>query len=142
MNIVLCGSIQCIDRMRELEVELTKLGHSVESPMSLAKRLYGEELTEYNPDTESEKKKNDNLIRKYFHLIKTSDAILVVNEEKNGITNYIGSNTFLEIGFAYVLEKRIFLLNDIPDMLHTDEIRAMNPVCLQGNIKSISSILT
>lgn len=45
----------------------------------------------------------------------------------------------MEMGMAYVNKKKIFLLNDIPqDVPYLDEIIAMDPICLRGNLKSIS----
>lgn len=53
--------------------------------------------------------------------------------------NYIGGNCLMEMGMAYVNKKKIFLLNDIPqDVPYLDEIIAMDPICLRGNLKSIS----
>ena len=43
----------------------------------------------------------------------------------------------LEMGFAHVLGKKIFLLNGIPDMHYKDEIRAMQPVVLDGDLNGI-----
>jgi predicted RNA-binding protein with PUA domain len=65
------------------------------------------------------------------------DAILILNLEKNNIKGYIGGNTFLEMGFAHVLNKKIFLLNEIPEMGYKDEIVAMKPVILEGDLNRI-----
>ena len=80
---------------------------------------------------------NDYLRVHYKHICE-SDAILVVNLEKNGIENYIGGNVLIEMGQAYVNDKKIFLLNEIPtDMPYTPEIECMDPVCLHGDIGNI-----
>ena len=34
------------------------------------------------------------------------------------------------MGFAHVLNKKIYLLNNIPEMSYSDEIRAMQPIVL------------
>ena len=73
-----------------------------------------------------------------FNLIKESDAVLVVNVDKNDIKNYIGGNTLLEMGFAHVLNKKIFLLNNIPDISYKDELRAMQPIVLNNDLSKIS----
>ncbi len=62
---------------------------------------------------------------------------LAVNIDKKGIKNYIGGNTFLEMGFAHVLDKKIFLLNEIPDISYKDEIKAMQPIILNGDLSKI-----
>jgi predicted RNA-binding protein with PUA domain len=62
---------------------------------------------------------------------------LVVNEDLNNVEGYIGGNTFLEMGFAHVLNKKIFLLNPIPEMGYEDEIVAMKPVVLNNDLEKI-----
>jgi len=69
--------------------------------------------------------------------MQNSDAVLVVNFDKKGIKGYVGGNSFLEMGFAHVLNKKIYLLNDIPDMGYKDEIEAMQPIILNGELNKI-----
>jgi len=88
---------------------------------------------------ESTKNKIDHdLIRDYYEEMKLCDVVLIANIDKNGISNYIGGNSFLEMGFAHVLNKKVFLLNDIPDMIYTDEIKAIQPVILNGDLLKIN----
>ncbi|MEI8343641.1 MAG: hypothetical protein WCF93_01670 [Candidatus Moraniibacteriota bacterium] len=77
------------------------------------------------------------MIRDYYEKIKASDAILVVNCDLNGVVGYIGGNSFLEMGFAHVLNKKIFLLNQIPETSFKDELIAMQPTILSGELKII-----
>jgi hypothetical protein len=63
--------------------------------------------------------------------------VLIVNIDKAGIENYIGGNSFLELGFAHVLSKSVYLLNPVPVMLYTDEIKAMQPIILNGDLSKI-----
>jgi hypothetical protein len=45
----------------------------------------------------------------------------------------------MEMGMAYVNKKKIFLLNDIPsEVPYIDEIKAMDPICLKGNLSAIA----
>lgn len=68
-----------------------------------------------------------------------ADAILVANFDKNGIKNYIGGNTLMEIGFAHVLNQKIFLLNPIPEIkYYKSEIEAVKPVIINGDLGKIS----
>ena len=94
-----------------------------------------------SPESRSESTENKikcNLLKTYFDLIKSSDAVLVINEAKEGVKNYIGGNTFLEMGFAHVLGKKLFLLNEIPDMFCKDEIKAMQPIVLNGDLDKVT----
>lgn len=78
------------------------------------------------------------MIRKHYEKIKNADAILVVNFEKKGIKNYVGGNSFLEMGFAYILKRKIFLLNDIPKLkFYREEIMAVEPIILHGDLSKI-----
>ena len=66
-----------------------------------------------------------------------SEAELVYNIEKHGIPNYIGGNTFLEMGFSHILEKSIFLYNPIPDLSYRDEMLAMQPRIINRDLTAI-----
>lgn len=72
-------------------------------------------------------KREFDAIKVHFNKIKEADAILVCNYDKNGIQNYIGANTFLEMGFAHCLGKKIYLVSPLPDMPYTnDELAAFD----------------
>ncbi len=58
----------------------------------------------------------NNLLQKCFERIRDHDAILVLNYEKSGIKGYIGGASLMEIGIAYYLGKKIFILNNLPDV--------------------------
>ena len=48
----------------------------------------------------------------------------------------------MEIGFAHVLNKRIFLLNPIPKIRYYEsEIKAVKPIILNGNIEKLRRFL-
>jgi hypothetical protein len=80
---------------------------------------------------------NDYLNDHYRNII-ASDAVFVVNLEKNGIKNYIGGNALIEMGQAYVTGKKIFLWNPIPDMPYKDEIIAVKPIVINGDFSKIN----
>jgi len=77
------------------------------------------------------------LIRNHFREIEKSEAILVLNYSKGRAKNYIGGNTLMEMGYAFYLNKKIFLLNPIPYQSYRDEIVAMQPKVLKGDLGKI-----
>lgn len=90
------------------------------------------------PSEHATVKRDNDYLRVHYRHILESDAILVVNLEKNGIHNYIGGNALIEMGQAYVNDKTIFLYNDIPtEVSYAAEIECMDPVCLHGDLKNI-----
>ncbi|PID33255.1 hypothetical protein CR969_01720 [Candidatus Saccharibacteria bacterium] len=88
------------------------------------------------------RKKRFDYLRVHYKHILESDAVLIVNETKNGIENYIGGNVLIEMGQAYVNDKKIFFLHGTPkDLPYLDEILAMDPICLDGKIENIKKYL-
>ena len=136
MKVVVCGSMQFCKEMVAAKNEMESLGFSVLLPEHSEE--YAKKEISDNESSESIKNKvEQDLIRKYFEEIKKCDTVLIFNQEKKNIPGYIGGNTFLEMGFAYVLNKKVYLLNDIPDMGYRDEIIAMQPIILNGDLKKI-----
>ena len=91
-----------------------------------------------------ELKKVMDTFRLHYKNILESDAILIVNDTKNGIENYIGGNVLIEIGQAYVNNKKIFFLNKMPtdkSITYLDEIYALQPICLEGNLENIKKYI-
>ena len=86
-------------------------------------------------------KRENNYLREHYKHILESDAVLIVNDKKNGIKNYVGGNVLMEMGQAYVNNKIIFFLNGMPTgMPYMDEIEAMDPICLNGDLKKIKEL--
>jgi hypothetical protein len=77
-------------------------------------------------------------IREFWRMMQGADAVLVLNLDKNGVKNYVGGNTLMEIGFAHVLDQKIFMLNPIPEMPYCkSEIEAVKPIIIGGDLKKI-----
>jgi len=131
-TISLCGSMMFAKEMLQIKKKLEAMNLIVN-------------LQEDAEDFTNGKKTNENKWQKieldpfktYFNVIKDSDSILVINIAKNKIRNYIGANTLIEMAFAHILDKKIFLLNPIPTLSYSDEIFAMKPVILNSQLNSI-----
>ena len=127
MKIAISGNIYMLPDIIEMQELLEERKHEVFPIFE-----YLEQLEEMN-----EKKKEKNRVS-FFDKLKESDALLVVNNSlKKGRENYISGSSFLEMGFTYALGKKIFLLQDIPDLSYKDEIMAMKPIILNGNLNKI-----
>ncbi len=144
MKIVICGSVEFTPRMKKISDELHKKGHETYLPLTAEKIIAGEiSLEDFkkekdtNGDFAFRKRTGEDLIKKHYNLISDCDAILVVNIKKDDQKNHIGANTFLEIGFAHVLGKKIYILNEIPENIYTDEIKAIQPIILHGDLDKI-----
>ncbi len=129
--------MQYTEQMLEMRDKLNALGHNA-FVTDLHKPFIGK-TDEEKEVIKIHQKNNKDAIREFWGSMQGADAVLVVNLDKHGISNYIGGNTFLEIGFAYVLNQKIFLLNPIPDIqFYKTEIEAMKPTILNGDLAKIS----
>jgi nucleoside 2-deoxyribosyltransferase len=135
MKICICCSLSFPDEVQRIVKELKALGHEVLIPHGIEIRAIEQ------PDFDPVAAKHDNgydAMRAHFAKIRESDAILVCNFTKKGIENYIGANTFLEMGYAYSLELPIYTLNPLPDQAYiNDEIHAFGAIVLNGDLAQI-----
>jgi hypothetical protein len=138
MKITICGSMKFHEKMREVQQRLEEMGHTVYVPKSIELM----DTVGYVHPTDNEEKVQAKIehdfIRAHFKKIEESDAILVLNYDKKGIKNYIGGNTFLEMGLAYWLDKKIFVLNPVPEMDYLTEMYAIQPEVINGDLSRIS----
>ena len=137
MKIVICASMSAAKKVMEVTSVLEKQGHELVIPRNMEKYAVGT-LNMENQHESTQNKIEGDLIRAYFEKIKNCDAVLTVNENKNEIANYIGGNTFLEMGFAHILNKKNYILNGIPEISYKDEIIAMQPIVLNGDLAKIN----
>jgi len=141
MKIVICGSSTFREKMLEYRDRLREIGHEpiVHPDYEAFCRGEKQEILKQVAAGEHHKvKREQGYIKWHYQAIVDSEAILVINFDKRGIKNYIGGNTLMEIGFAHVNDKKIFLLNPIPEELsYVDEIKAMVDTVLDDDLKKI-----
>ncbi len=78
------------------------------------------------------------LIDEHLEKIKRSDAVLVLNLDKSENSGYVGGNTFLEMGIAYFLRKKIFIWKKpSKDLPYYEELMALNPIFIEEDLKKI-----
>lgn len=136
MKVGVAGSMQFTERMMELCEQLEKQGHL--AFMSKFAPFFVGKTDEEKEKIKLTQKNQHDAIREFWKPMQTADALLVANYDKHGIKNYIGGNAFLEMGFAHVLNQKIYLLNPIPNMpYYGTEIAAMRPTVINGNLSLI-----
>lgn len=141
MKITIVGSIKFRKEMVEFRDKLNEIGHEGIICPQIEELAFNRnpELMQRIEKDHGKVKREEGFIKWYYNAIAGSDAILVLNYDKNGIKNYIGGNTLMEMGFAHVNDKKIFLLNPIPEEVsYVAEIKAMVDVVLNGDLTKIS----
>lgn len=123
MKIRICGSMNFYKEYERLKKELEARGHKVIIPL---------------PDEAYSKE--ENIKRKAMEVfntdLKKSDSILIMNFDKDNKINHIGVNSLMEIGMAFILNKKIFLYNKIPEFCR-EELEAIKVIELNGDLDKI-----
>jgi len=142
MRLVICGSSTFKERMIEFRDKLKSMGHEPVIHPDYEDFVNGKKQELWGQITggeHHEAKRSQGYIKWYYNEICKSDGILVLNYDKKGIKNYIGGNTLMEIAFAHVKDKKIFLLNEIPEEVsYVDEIKAMVDNVIGGDLNMIN----
>ncbi|MBD3249036.1 hypothetical protein GF336_03250 [Candidatus Woesearchaeota archaeon] len=124
MKMTIVGSMVFLDKYEEAKIKLEEIGHSVilpekdPMPEPIPKKRKLESMNDFNK----------NLLE--------SDSIIVMNYTKDEKKNHIGANTLMEIGMAFNREKKIFILNPIPDFCR-HELEAIGCVVLNGDLEKV-----
>ncbi|MFC1598511.1 hypothetical protein ACFL2U_00660 [Patescibacteria group bacterium] len=137
MKITICGSMVFAKEMLAAQKQLEELGHEVLIPIDTHECLIKPELQD-----DLDWAINQNLDKDHFSKVANSDAVLILNYPKNNINGYIGGSTLMELGIARHLDKKIFILHDLPDekdIRYALEIKVMKPIILNGNIDQITN---
>ena len=141
MKIYVLGSTSFMKEMVDAKNQLCALGFDGWIHPHYEAFVRGEKkehLVRWNKGEKAALKRENDYLKVHYKNILDSDAILIVNGEKNGIKNYIGGNVLIEMGQAYVHDKKIYLLNDLPkESSYFDEIDSMDPICLHGDLTKI-----
>ena len=136
MKIFLITSKSAYGTIPPIKKELESAGHVITLPNCYDDTGAEERQREMGRTQHAEWKSQ--MLRHSTNVIEGSDAVLVLNVDKNGVKNYIGGATFLEMYDAFRLGKKIYLLNEVPDGSLKDEIFGFQPVALNGDLAKIA----
>ncbi len=135
MHIFICASKHFYERIPPIKAALEKAGHVITLPNSYDNPTREFEMKEKSVSEHAQWK--GDMLRLQKEKVTANDAILVLNFEKNGMHNYIGGATFLEIYMAFEAGKKVFLYNDVPDGILHDELCGMQPIVINGDLSLI-----
>lgn len=142
MTITLCSSATFYKELFPIKETLEKRGCEVLVPLTAEKMKQNGNFNEMeyktwydNPDDFAQK---TFLMQEHLKCIDKSDAILVVNHEKKGVTGYIGGNVLLEMFYAWINKKPIYVLNPVGKELSLyEEVLGMTPIFLDGDLSKL-----
>ena len=139
MKVLIICSKQFYSRIDKIKVILENRNIQVFLPNCYENPETEERM--WNLGREEHQKFKAQMYKQSEDMIKNMDAVLVLNydKEKNNIVykNYIGGATFLEMYDAFRYDKKIFLMNPIPEGILYDEVEGFNPIIINGNLDLI-----
>lgn len=138
---MICGSMHFAKEMQLAKIELEKMNYEVLLPGDINNCLEDTELKaswENNFEDELKHCLALDLLNDGLQKIARSDAVLILNYPKNGISGYIGASGLMEIGVAFFLSKKIFLLYPVDrQQKYALEVELTKPVVLNGDLGKI-----
>ena len=146
MKITICGSMAFYQEMLDIKKELENKGHQVKMPPTEVEDQNGNKVhikdyykirKQAKDDEQWVWDKKSEAIMWHFDKIDWGDSVLILNYDKNNIKGYIGGNTLMEIGIAFFLKKKIYLLNPILEISYKEEILGTKPIVLAGDLSKI-----
>ena len=124
MKITIVGNMSFLQKFEEARKFLQKQGDKVIVPVK-------DPMSEPLPPSVKRM-----AMEKFNDSLKNSDAILVMNYTRDDKENHIGANSLMEIGMAFILNKKIFVLNPFPEFCK-DELEAIEAQVLNGDLSKI-----
>ena len=136
MKVFLCASRSNYHRVPAIQRELGRRGHVVTLPNNFDDPDRERRIKSSAPGEYREWKSR--MLEMQREKVRANDAVLVLNFDKGESRNYLGGATFLEVFKAWELGRRIFFFNPLPDGILRDELDAMSPVVIHGDLDLVS----
>lgn len=134
MNIMLCASMAFSKEMMDAKKCLEKYGHTVKYSHDVEKFVLNGHL-KLDFDQALRVALEGDSLQEGFEGVAQSDAILVLNYEKNRVRGYIGPSVIMEIGLASFLRKNIYILHEVGrEQSCALEVALVKPIYLNGSL--------
>jgi len=137
MKVLICCSKHFYGEIPPIKSQLELLRHEVHLPNSFESPMKEEEMK--RKSAEDHRAWKARMIRAHDTKVDAADAVLVLNYEKNGQSNYIGGATFLEVYKAFEKRKEIYVWNPLPKNIFHDELLAFGCTVINGDLSLISN---
>lgn len=142
-TITICSSANFYREVIDIKGQLEAMGYTVLVPRTALKMATSGDYDVAHYKTwfgnADDYHKKTELMRAHFDEVASGDAVLVVNNEKHGVDNYVGGNVLMEMAVAMHLKKPIYLLNDVPvESLFLEEILGLGSMPLRGDLQKLA----
>ncbi len=143
-KILICSKIENYTESKKVMLLLQDYGYDCNLPFFEEYNLLESSKSRYSDakNTSLLKLRKDSFDIEY-NFIQSSDSILILNYDWNNILGYIGYNMYMDIGFAYILGKKIFVLNDLSSNQQNikRDFTRLGVIYLKGELERIRNYL-
>jgi hypothetical protein len=120
-RILISSSMKFVDKFIQTKKDLEVIGFEVKTPEYLAKKL----------------SKKEHIVN-HLNKLKTCDILLLTNYLDDTGYGYVGVSGFFEAGWAFALDKKVYLLNTInPESPYAEDLSAVVYGILDNNLNNI-----
>ena len=136
---MICGSMTFSKEMVEARKRLEEMGYEVRIPVDAEMHVDDPSAID-DLDRNRQHCIENQVMKTCFQYVADADAIVVLNFPKNGIDGYVGTAALMEMGLAYHLGKKIYLLHPYPtpqEYRWALEISVFQPTILHGSLDAL-----
>jgi hypothetical protein len=138
VKVFVCASRSSYHLVAKVREDLERRGHRVTLPNNFDDPEREEAIKRSQPQEAYVAWKAE-MLRLQASKVAANDAVLVLNFDKDGQHNYLGGATFLEVFKAWELGKGIFFFNALPEGILHDELTAMAPIVIDGDLNRVGA---
>ena len=143
--ITICSSATFYRQVIEYKKQLEQAGFRVLVPITALKMMRSGDYTVSrhklwynNPSTYYQKTAK---MKGHLRQVEKGDVALVLNFTKKKISGYIGGNVLIEMFYAWLKKKPIYVLNPVSDRCTVkEEVLGMTPIMLNGDLGPLEHV--
>jgi HEPN domain-containing protein len=136
--LTICGSMCKLFEMRESKAKLAQVPNWKILIPEVWENNQEEKIKRGEYRDTVEIKQKHGVIKDHHDKVAQATFVLIHNSDKPDRKGYIGANTFLEVGFAHVLNKPIYTLNNYKEnTFMVDELDAIGAIVLDGDLQKM-----
>ncbi|MFH1543126.1 MAG: HEPN domain-containing protein [Patescibacteria group bacterium] len=136
--LTICGSMCKLFEMRESKARLAQVPNWTVLIPEVWEKGQEDKIKRGEYRDTVEIKQKHGVIKDHHDKVAQATFVLIHNSDKLDRKGYIGANTFLEVGFAHVLNKPIYTLNNYREnTFMVDELDVIGAIVLDGDLQKM-----
>lgn len=136
MKIAVDGNLGLAKTILEVKDKLEELGHDIYIPQGIRSSLDVSNIPGQEQVVQSQDSTR-NSAQSFWQEMQETEAFLVINDNGSNQYAFIGASILMEIGFASVLNQKIYFLYPVGNDPYKANIEAVKPIVLNGDLSKL-----